>query len=162
MSTFAPTIEAFFTERLITQRQASSRTVAAYRDTLSMLLVFAQARTGKAPSQLDVADIDARLVGAFLTHLEEDRHNTARTRNTRLAGIRSLFATPLSATPSTRSQSSESWPSPTNATTEPRSASSQHRRWMRCSPHPNGLRGSEGEITRCSCSPSKQGCESAS
>jgi integrase/recombinase XerD len=91
MSTFAPTIEAFFTERLITQRQASPRTVAAYRDTLSMLLVFAQARTGKAPSQLDVADIDARLVGAFLTHLEEDRHNTARTRNTRLAGIRSLF-----------------------------------------------------------------------
>ncbi|MDA8330481.1 MAG: tyrosine-type recombinase/integrase [Candidatus Dormibacteraeota bacterium] len=91
MSTFAPTIEAFFTERLVTQLQASPRTVAAYRDTLSMLLVFAQARTGKAPSQLDVADVDAKLIGAFLTHLEDERHNTARTRNTRLAGIRSLF-----------------------------------------------------------------------
>jgi len=47
-----PTIEAFFTERLVTQRQASQRTVAAYRDTLSMLLVFAQARTGKARPNL--------------------------------------------------------------------------------------------------------------
>lgn len=91
MSALAPTIEAWFTERLLTQRQASPRTVAAYRDTLSMLLVFAQTRTGKAPSQLAVADIDAKLVGAFLTHLEAERHNSARTRNTRLAAIRSLF-----------------------------------------------------------------------
>ncbi len=91
MTTFAPTIEAFFTERLITQREASPRTIAAYRDTLRMLLVFAQHHTGKAPSQLDVADVDATLVSAFLTHLEQDRHNSARTRNTRLAAIRSLF-----------------------------------------------------------------------
>jgi len=91
MTTFAPTIEAYFTERLITQRQASPRTIAAYRDTLRMLLVFAQDRTGKAPSQLDVSDVDATLVGAFLTHLEQERHNSARTRNTRLAAIHSLF-----------------------------------------------------------------------
>ena len=91
MSALAPTIEAFFTERLITQRQASPRTIAAYRDTLRMLLVFAQERTHKAPSVLDVADVDAKLVSAFLTHLEQDRHNCARTRNTRLAAIRSLF-----------------------------------------------------------------------
>jgi site-specific recombinase XerD len=91
MSTFAPTIEAFFTERLMTQREASPRTVAAYRDTLRMLLCFIQARTGKAPSQLDVADVDAKLVSAFLTHLEAERHNSARTRNTRLAAIHSLF-----------------------------------------------------------------------
>src|SRR6516164_5484373 len=56
-----------------------------------MLLAFAQARIGKAPSQLDVADVDARLIGAFLTHLEQDRHNSARTRNARLAAIRSLY-----------------------------------------------------------------------
>ncbi len=91
MTTFSPTIEAYFTERLITQRQASPRTITAYRDTLRMLLVFAQERTGKAPSQLDVSDVDATLVGDFLTHLEQDRHNSARTRNARLAAIHSLF-----------------------------------------------------------------------
>ena len=91
MTSFAPTIQAYFTERLITQRQASPCTIAAYRDTLRMLLVFTQDRTGKAPSQLDVADVDATLVGDFLTHLERDRHNSARTRNTRLAAIHSLF-----------------------------------------------------------------------
>ena len=61
MSALAPTVQAWFTEHLLTQRQASPRTVAAYRDTLRMLLAFAQARTGKAPSQLDVADVDATL-----------------------------------------------------------------------------------------------------
>jgi len=91
MTSLAPTIEAFFTEQLITQRQASPRTIAAYRDTLRMLFMFAQDRTGKTPSQLDVADVDAALVGAFLTHLEQERHNSARTRNTRLAAIHSLF-----------------------------------------------------------------------
>ena len=91
MTALAPTVEAFFTERLITQREVSPRTVAAYRDTLRMLLTFAADRTGKAPSRLDVSDVDAVLVSAFLTHLEQDRHNSARTRNTRLAAIRSLF-----------------------------------------------------------------------
>jgi len=91
VSALAPTIEAFFTERLITQRQVSPRTVAAYRDSWRMLLGFAQARAGKAPSQLDMADLDAKLIGAFLTHLEQDRHNSARTRNSRLAAIRSFF-----------------------------------------------------------------------
>lgn len=91
MSALAPTMEAFFTERLLTQRQASPRTVTAYRDSLRMLLIFAQKQTGKEPCQLDIADIDAELVGAFLNHLERDRHNSARTRNTRLAAIRSLF-----------------------------------------------------------------------
>ncbi len=91
MSALAPTVQAWFTEHLLTQRQASPRTVVAYRDTLRMLLAFAQARTGKAPSQLDVADIDAALIAAFLTHLEQERHNSARTRNARLAAIRSLY-----------------------------------------------------------------------
>ena len=70
MTTFAPTIETFFTERLMTQRQASPRTIAAYKDTVRMLLVFAHERTKKAPSRLDVADLDARLVSDFLAHLE--------------------------------------------------------------------------------------------
>ena len=91
MSLLAPTVEAFFTERLLTQRQASQRTVAAYRDALRLLIGFACQRTGRAPSRLDIADLDARLVSAFLTHLETDRHNSVRTRNARLAAIHSLF-----------------------------------------------------------------------
>jgi len=91
MSALAPTLEAFFTERLLTQRRASPGTVSAYRDGLRMLLVFAKERIGKAPCQLDISDIDAELVGAFLSHLEQGRHNSARTRNARLAAIRSFF-----------------------------------------------------------------------
>ena len=91
MSALAPTLEAFFTDRLLTQRQVSPRTVAAYRDTLRLLLGFAQQRTGTPPCRLDLADLDADLVAAFLTHLERDRRNGVRTRNARLAGIHSLF-----------------------------------------------------------------------
>jgi site-specific recombinase XerD len=91
VSSLAPTLEAFFTDRLLTQRQASPRTVAAYRDTLRLLLTFAQQRTGSPPCRLDLADLDADLVAAFLTHLERDRRNGARTRNARLAAIHSLF-----------------------------------------------------------------------
>jgi integrase/recombinase XerD len=91
MSALAPTLQAFFTDRLLTQRQASPRTVTAYRDTLRLLLSFAQQRTGTPPSRLDLADLDADLVAAFLTHLEHDRHNGVRTRNARLAAIHSLF-----------------------------------------------------------------------
>lgn len=91
MSLLAPILEAFFVERLGRQRQASAHTVAAYRDTFRLLLVFAQGRTGKAPAQLDLADIDASLIGAFLDHLEAERANSVRTRNARLAAIHSLF-----------------------------------------------------------------------
>ena len=91
MSTLAPTLQAFFTDRLARQRQASGHTVASYRDAVKLLLTFAEQRTGKAPSDLDIADLDAPLIGAFLNHLETDRGNSARTRNARLAAIHSLF-----------------------------------------------------------------------
>ena len=91
MSLLAPTLQAFFTDRLLTQRNASPRTVAAYRDTLRLLLRFAHQQTGKQPSRLDFADLDATLIGAFLDHLEHERGNTARTRNARLAAIHSLY-----------------------------------------------------------------------
>jgi hypothetical protein len=61
MSALAPTLQAFFTERLIGQRQASPHTIAAYRDTFRLLLVFAQQRTGIRPHALDIADLDATL-----------------------------------------------------------------------------------------------------
>jgi site-specific recombinase XerD len=91
MSPIAPTLQAFFTDRLTKQRQVSPRTVASYRDSLKLLLGFAQHRTGKAPTRLDWADLDADLIAAFLDHLENDRHNSPRTRNLRLTAIRSLF-----------------------------------------------------------------------
>jgi integrase/recombinase XerD len=91
MSALAPTMQGFFTERLLTQRRASPNTVASYRDTFRLLLDFVQRRTGTTPSTLQVEDLDAVLVGEFLDHLERDRHNSVRTRNTRLAAIHSLF-----------------------------------------------------------------------
>lgn len=91
MSALATTLQAFFTDRLIRQRQVSPNTVGAYRDTMRLLLVFASERQGKAPEKLDIDDLDAPLIGAFLDHLEHDRKNGARTRNARLAAIRSLF-----------------------------------------------------------------------
>jgi site-specific recombinase XerD len=91
MSLIAPTLEAFFTDRLITQRNASPRTIAAYRDTFRLLLRFAAEQTGKQPFRLVFADLDAPLIGAFLYHLEDERGNTARTRNARLAAIHSLY-----------------------------------------------------------------------
>jgi integrase len=91
MTALATTLQAFFTDRLIRQRQASPHTLAAYRDSLRLLLVFASARQKMAPSKLDIDDLDAPLVGAFLDHLEHQRENGVRTRNARLAAIRSLF-----------------------------------------------------------------------
>jgi integrase/recombinase XerD len=91
MSALAPTLQSFFTERLTRQRQASPRTVASYRDTLRLLLSFVERETGKAPSALDIEDLNARVISAFLDYLEAERHNTPRTRNARLGAIRSLF-----------------------------------------------------------------------
>ena len=91
MTALAPALQAFFTDRLALQRQASGHTVAAYRDALRMLIVYAAQHAGKAPSRLDIADLDAQTVGAFLNHLENDRGNSVRTRNARLAAIHSLF-----------------------------------------------------------------------
>jgi integrase/recombinase XerD len=91
MTAFAPVLQAFFTERLINQRRASAHTITGYRDTFRLLLRYAAATTGKTPSALDVDDLDAPLIAAFLNHLERDRGNHPRTRNWRLAAIHSLF-----------------------------------------------------------------------
>jgi site-specific recombinase XerD len=91
MSMLAPTLQAFFTDRLARQRQASPRTVAAYRDTFRLLLAFVQRQIGKAPFALSFEHIEAPVIVAFLNHIEADRHNSPRTRNARLAAIRSFF-----------------------------------------------------------------------
>jgi integrase/recombinase XerD len=92
MSALAPTLQAFFTDRLASQKNASPNTIAAYRDSWRLLLRFASQRTRTKPSELDIADLDAPLIAAFLEHLEHDRHNSIRTRNNRLAAIHSLFS----------------------------------------------------------------------
>jgi site-specific recombinase XerD len=84
-------LEAFFTDRLMRQREASAHTVSSYRDTFRLLLEFAQQRLGKLPSKLDLEHLDAPFIGAFLDHLENERGNTARSRNARLAAIHSFF-----------------------------------------------------------------------
>lgn len=91
MTAIAATLQSFFTDRLTSQRQASAHTIASYRDTLRLFLQFMHRRTGKAPSRLDWADLNADAVSAFLDHLEVERHNGPRTRNARLTAIRSLF-----------------------------------------------------------------------
>jgi integrase/recombinase XerD len=92
MTTLAPALQAYFTERLISQRAASPNTIAGYKQTFRLLLAFASARCGKTPSQLGIDDLDAPLISAFLAHLESDRGNSPATRNNRLAAVHSLFS----------------------------------------------------------------------
>ena len=91
MTLIAPTLQAFFTDRLVQQRNASPHTVVAYRRTFCLLLEYVQQNTGKQPSRLDFADLNAAVVVAFLRHLEDERGNSIRSRNARLAAIHSFF-----------------------------------------------------------------------
>jgi site-specific recombinase XerD len=84
-------LQQFFTGRLHGQLGASHHTVASYRDTFRLLLKFAAKQYRRQASDLRVEDLDAKLVFAFLKHLEHDRHNSARTRNTRLSAIHAFF-----------------------------------------------------------------------
>jgi integrase/recombinase XerD len=88
---FPRVLQAFFTERLMRQRQASPHTIASYRNTFRLLVQFAQRRSNKTPSTLTLADIDTAFISAFLDHLEQERGNQARTRNARLAAIHAFF-----------------------------------------------------------------------
>lgn len=90
MTLIAPLVEGFFTSRLPQQR-VSAHTISSYRDCMRLLVSFAHARTGKQPEKLDVTDLDAEFIGAFLDHLEQQRHNSIETRNLRLTTIHSLF-----------------------------------------------------------------------
>jgi site-specific recombinase XerD len=152
MTALAPTLQAFFTDRLIRQRHASSHTIAAYRDTLRLLLGYASGQSSLAPSALDLADLDAPLIAGFLDHLERERGNSVRTRNARLAAIHSLFRFAALAHPEhaqsiarvlaippkrfDRALITRSWP--------PRTVPP----------------GPAGATTRCCCSPSRPACGS--
>lgn len=84
-------VQRFFTQRLLEQQDLSSHTVASYRDTFRLLLAFATKTVGRAPSKLQVEELDAAFIEAFLRHLEQSRGNSVRTRNTRLAAVHAFF-----------------------------------------------------------------------
>ena len=90
-SQFPALLQSFFMDRLMRQRQASPHTIASYRDTFRLLMRYAQQRLHKAPSQLALSDLDTVFLGAFLDYLEQERDNSARSRNVRLAAIHSFF-----------------------------------------------------------------------
>jgi len=90
-ATFQSLLQGFFTDRLLRQRQASPHTIAGYRDTFRLLFRFAADQLGKTPSTLNTEDFQTAFVGRFLEHLEQQRGNSSRTRNARLAAIHSFF-----------------------------------------------------------------------
>lgn len=90
-ATLPALVQQFFTDRLCLQMQASPNTIAAYRDTFRLFLRFASAQTGRAPTKLTLDDLNADRIGDFLAHLESERRNSARSRNTRLAALRAFF-----------------------------------------------------------------------
>jgi site-specific recombinase XerD len=91
MTALPPLLQAFFTERLARQRDASPHTIASYRDSFRLLLTFLNEQTGKAPSKLQLEDLDPARITSFLSHLENERGNSVRTRNARLTAIHSFF-----------------------------------------------------------------------
>ncbi len=91
MSDLAPILQSFFLDKMITQKHASQHTIRSYRDTFRLFPGFAQQTTGTPPWELDISQLDAGLITSFLRWLQAGRGNSPRTRNARLAAIRSLF-----------------------------------------------------------------------
>ena len=110
MTALAPTLEAFFTDRLVRQQRASPNTVAAYRDSFRLLLAYLQDCTGKTPSCLAFDDVDVNAVTGFLGHLEAERTSSLRTRNARLAAVKRSSGSRRCGTPSTLPSSNASSP----------------------------------------------------
>ena len=155
MTALAPTLQAFLTERLMTQRGASPNTVASYRDTFRLLLRFAAERTGKPPSQLDFSDLDAALIAAFLEHLEVVRQTASAPATT--ASQRSTRCSPTrrSATLSMPPRSSVSWRSRSSCSTASSSPTSTTTRSTPCSALAISAPGPGDGTRRCSTSPSR-------
>ena len=161
MTLIAPTLQAWFTDRLMTQKNASPRTIAAYRDTLRLLLAFAQQQVRKEPCQLDFADLDAPLIGAFLNHLEQRPWQQPQDPQ-RKARSDPLALPILRAAPSRtrrhdrpRDRDPDQTP-PANDDLLPRPGRDRRA----CSKRPTGPRGSDDATTRCSSQRSRPACAS--
>jgi site-specific recombinase XerD len=83
--------EAYFREYLISQRGASSHTMASYSNTFQLLLQYAAKYLKKSPFNICINDLKARLITKFLNNLEQNRKISARSRNVSLAAIHSFF-----------------------------------------------------------------------
>ena len=88
---FSSLCQSFFSKRLITQRRASPHTISAYAQTFRLLMAYAQKRLRTPPSMLSLAQLDAAFIAEFLDYLESTRLNGARSRNARLASLRSFY-----------------------------------------------------------------------
>ena len=91
MTALAPYLAAFLREHLPGERRASQHTCQAYATTFQLLVTFAAHRLAVRPSGLGVEQLDTSLILAFLEHIEQERGNSARSRNARLAAINSFF-----------------------------------------------------------------------
>jgi integrase/recombinase XerD len=91
MTSLAPHMEAFLREHLVRHRGASQHTCDSYAYSFQALFEFAAQKLRTAPAALMLEQLDARLISAFLEHLETSRRNSPETRNIRLAAIRSFF-----------------------------------------------------------------------
>ena len=162
MTALAPALQAYFTDRLIGQRAASPNTIGAYKLTFRLLLTFASKRLAKTPAALDIAELDAPLIAAFLDHLERDRRNSAATRNNRLAAIHSLFGYLALHHPEHAGSIARVLAIPPKRTERNLSPTSPTPRSTRCWTPATRTPGPDGAITPCSRSPSRPVCGSPS
>lgn len=91
MNALAAQLQTYFSLFARTQRDLSSHTISAYRDTWRMLITFLAARTGTRAEHITFEHVNARNVTAFLDHLEHERGNSIATRNARLSAIRAVL-----------------------------------------------------------------------
>jgi len=90
-TSFAVLLQRFFTEHLQQHRAVSPRTIVAYRDTFRLLLTFAERALGREPQDFLLTDLNAKFILGFLDYLEAERKNSSRSRNARLAAVRSFL-----------------------------------------------------------------------
>jgi site-specific recombinase XerD len=88
---FASLVQEFFTDYMTRQRSLSPQTVASYRDSFLLLLRFAERKLGKPATAVELSDLQPKFIASFLDHLERDRGNSPRSRNIRLAALRSFL-----------------------------------------------------------------------
>jgi integrase/recombinase XerD len=86
-----PLLQNFFVEYLCNQKRVSPQTIASYRDTFRLLLEFIRDKHRIEPAAVSIKNLDVEVILSFLDHLEQSRHNSIRSRNLRLAAIRSFF-----------------------------------------------------------------------